>query len=461
MAWQIARRLNPPLENAPSVQAPAEWIAQYVTIEEPQGNGVSIIPFTLWPAQREALETLTTHRQVIVLKARQLGMSWLVLALAVWECIHFPGKTIPVFSRGQDEANEMIRRAKGIYQRLSVKPVDLTTDNTGTIAWSNGSRMMAFPATKSAGSSFTGSWAILDEFAKMQFAEELYTSVKPTIDDGGRITIISTANGEGNRFHKLWQGAEKNANSFTPIFLPWHARPSRTPEWYARTEADAVSSAHHRQEYPSVPSEAFSVVGEERFLPSMALWDNCQEVLPALNAREPIVIALDAGIMNDSFAMEGVTRHPHRPDDVASRLTMEWRPPPGKEIDFEGTEDNSGPLRFLRALGERCNIVQVAFDPYELRYVSQQLRREGKFWLKEFPQGPQRLEADKQLLDLITHRRLAHDGNAALRRHIDNANRKPDNESRKLRIVKREAGLKIDLAVALSMASYECLRLSL
>ena len=59
---------------------------------------------------------------------------------------------------------------------------------------------------------------------------------------------------------------------------------------------------------------------------------------------------------------------------------------------------------------------------------------------------------------------LQHDakyGNAALRRHIDNADRKPDHESRKLRIVKREQALKIDLTVCLSMALITAQRLGL
>jgi phage terminase large subunit-like protein len=72
--------------------------------------------------------------------------------------------------------------------------------------------------------------------------------------------------------------------------------------------------------------------------------------------------------------------------------------------------------------------------------------------LHPFPQGAARLEADKGLLDLIEQRRIAHDGDATLRAHLDNANRKQDADGRRLRIVKRRQSQKIDLAVALSMA---------
>jgi len=209
-----------------------------VTIEEPQGDTVSIIPFHLWPAQHEALETIQREPQVIILKARQLGISWLVIAYALWLCLFHGNKTVMVFSKDQNSANEMIRRAKGIYNRLARKPADMTTDNVTTIGWSNGSRIMSFAATEDAGSSFTASLTIIDEFAKMRYASDLYTSVKPTIADGGKMIIVSTAKGEENPFHQLWSAAVNHLNNLVPLFLPWSARPDRSIDWYAAQEAE-------------------------------------------------------------------------------------------------------------------------------------------------------------------------------------------------------------------------------
>jgi phage terminase large subunit-like protein len=71
-------------------------------------------------------------------------------------------------------------------------------------------------------------------------------------------------------------------------------------------------------------------------------------------------------------------------------------------------------------------------------------------------------EWDKTLYDLIRDRRVSHDGNADLRQHIANANAKLEkDQDSKLRIVKKTQSRKIDLAVALSMACWECLRLLL
>jgi len=441
------------LPKAPDLVA---WIESEVTIEDPQATmGIgAIIPFALWPTQRDALASIASENQMIILKARQLGLSWLVVSYALWLCLFHPGRSVLVFSRDLDSATEMVRRAVGVYKRLRRKPpARATIDNTKMIAWDNGSRIKSFAATEDAGSSFTASLTILDEFAKMHYAESLYTSVKPTIDDGGRIVIISTAKGEDNPFHRLWNGAVSGANHLKPIFLPWSARPDRNAAWYARVETDAISPAHHKQEYPASPDEAFTTLGEEAFLPSAMWWDACRESLLPLG-RETIMLAADAATVSDSFGLVGVTSHPTRAGDYAVRYAREWKPAGGM-IDFYADD---GPYAEVVRLCREYNVAQLVYDPTEMRQFALRLSNEGVVYCHEFSQQAQRLESDKNLYDMILARRLAHDGNEALRAHVLNANRKPEHDEKsdlhRLRIVKRAADKKIDLAVALSMALY-------
>lgn len=191
-----------------------------------------------------------------------------------------------------------------------------------------------------------------------------------------------------------------------------------------------------------------------RFLASMIWWDNCQEALPALG-REPMILAMDAGVSNDCFALVGVTRHPdpaRHETDVAVRYVRAWYPA-GDKLDFDDPETE------VRRLCESYTVLMVAYDPYQLHQMGTRLQKEGVAWMYEFSQGADRLEADKALHDLIMRRGIAHDGDAELRKHIDQADRKMDADHRRLRLVKREENQKIDLAVALSMAAHECLRL--
>lgn len=193
----------------------------------------------------------------------------------------------------------------------------------------------------------------------------------------------------------------------------------------------------------------------DRFLASMIWWDACQEELPPLGAREPLVLCADAGVSSDLFALVGVSRHPQRRQDVAARLVRTWTPPKGGKLDFDAIEQD------IRDLCKAFNVMLLCYDSYQLHQMMTRLHNDGVVWTKEFGQGSPRLTADKQLLDLIMSKRLAHDGNPDLRSAIDNADRKIDGEDRKIRIVKRADDLKIDPAVALSMAAAECLALNL
>lgn len=200
----------------------------------------------------------------------------------------------------------------------------------------------------------------------------------------------------------------------------------------------------------------------DRFLSSMTLWDACLESLPPLSPNDPLVIALDAGVSNDSFGLIGVTAHPTKTGNYAARVIHKWTPPRGGKIDFRGNADYPGPDWLIRNVyAPNYALVQVVYDPYQLESMCADLMRDGVIQCVPFPQQKDRLEADKFLYDMILARRIAHDGNADLRSHVDNANRKPDPESRKLRIVKREENSKIDLCVSLSMALYSCNRLGM
>ena len=121
-------------------------------------------------------------------------------------------------------------------------------------------RIRSLPGTKKAGRSFTASVVVLDEFAFMLYGPQLLAAVKPTIDAGGQLIIISSADGNGTSYHQLWQGARSGASGFAPVFLPWTANPHRGPGWRARIAAESpeLTQADVLREYPETDEEAFA-----------------------------------------------------------------------------------------------------------------------------------------------------------------------------------------------------------
>ena len=228
-----------------------------------------MMPFTLWPAQIGVMWQLMTERLIIILKARQLGISWICCAYALWLCLFQPGKVVLIFSKGQLEANKMLGRVKKLYERLpdwlfAALPARVV-DNTTVQGWANGSRIESLPASPGAGRSETASLVILDEAAFQLFADQLYSALKPTIDNGGQLIILSTANGIGNLFHQLWTRAVAQQNAYRAIFLPWWSRPGRDARWYAAQLREYTDPEIVKQEYPATAHEAFLVSGRTRF----------------------------------------------------------------------------------------------------------------------------------------------------------------------------------------------------
>lgn len=231
--------------------------------------------------------------------------------------------------------------------------------------------------------------------------------------------------------------------------MPWQ-QGERGEIYYRAEEASLPEAAfrrHHNNEWVGAESE---------FVPIEA-WDACYD--PTLASlppgdKTPIVIGVDAATTGDCFGITAVCRNPLRHDDVAVLEERVWTPPPGGAIDY------GEPEAFLRWLIANYNIVQIAYDPYQLEDMMQRFTKERLVWCEAFPQQQERLKADRQLYDLIMNRRITHRGQPGLREHILNARKRVQrDEDSKLRIVKKTAGRKIDLAVSLSMASARCLYL--
>jgi len=177
-------------------RSPAYFLERYCQVYDATAR--VWLPFGLWPAQRDVLVDLEQHRLTVILKARQLGLSWLVVGWALWLMLFQPAATVLFFSKRDQEAVHLLAfRLRGMLDRLPewLRPV-LVADNDHNIELANGSVGMAFPTT--GGRSYTTSLVVVDEadFAGASGADNLdalLAAVKPTIDAGGRLTLLSTA----------------------------------------------------------------------------------------------------------------------------------------------------------------------------------------------------------------------------------------------------------------------------
>ena len=244
---------------------PDYFVETYCHLEDKDAPEI-IVPFRLWDAQRSALMSMHKERLNIVLKARQLGVTWLALAYTAHMLLTTRGSLVIALSRTEDEAKELARRLAVIYQYMpSLVGQDghtgITYDHHSlslTLTFADGqiSTFKAFPSAGGAGRSFTANMLILDEWAFQANAREIWMSTYPTINrpTGGKVIGLSTIE-RGTLFEELYT----ENNNFNKIFLPWSADPRRDATWYERTRADLGPLV--MQEYPATVDEALTIPG--------------------------------------------------------------------------------------------------------------------------------------------------------------------------------------------------------
>lgn len=197
-----------------------------------------LVPFELYPYQEEMFGHFNNNRFTVVLACRQSGKSISSVAYLLWYAIFHPEKTVAVLANKGATAREMLSRVTLMLENLPfyLQP-GCKVLNKGSIEFSNNSKIFA---AATSGSSIRGqsvNLLFLDEFAFVERAAEFYTSTYPVVSSGKdtKVIITSTANGIGNPFHKIWEGAVQGVNEYKPFRVDWWDVPGRDEAWKEET----------------------------------------------------------------------------------------------------------------------------------------------------------------------------------------------------------------------------------
>lgn len=235
-------------EYAKCMQSPAYFAENYVKIISLDKG---LVPFKLYPYQKNMFKQFNENRFNIVLACRQSGKSISSVAYLLWFAIFHPEKTIAVLANKGATAREMLQRVTLMLENLPffLQP-GCKTLNKGSIEFSNNSRIIAAATSGSSIRGMSVNLLYLDEFAFVERAAEFYTSTYPVVSAGRdtKVIITSTANGIGNIYHKIWEGAEQGVNEFKSFRVDWWDVPGRDEDWKNQTVAN-TSQLQFDQEF--------------------------------------------------------------------------------------------------------------------------------------------------------------------------------------------------------------------
>lgn len=239
---------------------PRIFIPNFLKIRDKEGK---IVPLKPKPSQVkllrlvEKLEKEKKPVRVIILKARQVGFSTLVEALAY-------NKTSTQFNYNsyiiahEDQASQnLYDMFKRYHENMppELQPM-ISTMNSKELEFKNPTRnpleyrknpglqsciKLATAGNVGAGRSQTLNFLHASEVAFWKDAKTLMTGLMQTVPDtpNSYVFLESTANGVGGYFYDMWQQAERGENDFVPLFFAWFEEPTYTAPFYTEEERQA------------------------------------------------------------------------------------------------------------------------------------------------------------------------------------------------------------------------------
>jgi len=245
----------------------------YVTIYDRETK--KDIKLDLFESQSMISGRLVAGIWLVLLKGRQLGLTWFIAAYVVWRITYAKQLTVVVVNQQKDYAKDFIKRVKYIYDRLPVwMRKEITTDNKQELNWGalgNNIVLRAIVGGEKAARSMTVDLAILDEGSRIPELDATMAAIQPGVESaGGQIVALSSSAGPQGYFYESWQGSYgedgenirpdgTGPNGFCPIFIHWSKRRGRDEAWFAKESErlGAISPVRMKQEHPDTPQEAW------------------------------------------------------------------------------------------------------------------------------------------------------------------------------------------------------------
>lgn len=328
------------------------------------------LPFQLWAAQATTLQRMADERLLVMLKARQLGISWLCLAYALWLLIYHAPATVLLFSLREAEAVELLARLREMYARLPrwMQARRILRQSGTVMQLSNGSRALAFSTR--GGRSYTGTLALVDEADFVPELGQFLNGVKPTIDAGGKLFLVSTSDKRRpiSTFKNLFRAAAQGVGDYRPLFLPWHAQPGRDAAWHARTKAEMFAQRgtddDFYAEYPATAEEALAPEQLDRRIP-YAWLQRVVDELPAMQGQMiPAMPGLTVYVLPQAdrryvMGVDPAEGNPNSDDSVATVLDAEsWE----EVANLVGKVEPGVFARFIDQVGHFYNAAEALVE---------------------------------------------------------------------------------------------------
>lgn len=321
-----------------------------------------LIPFRFNRAQEyiheqcEEQKKRTGRVRKIILKGRQQGCSTYVGARFYHKTVTRTSMLTFIFAHDHEASSSLYNMVKTYYDESVDKKFrpHLGTSNAKELLFPNlkSGYKVGTAGTKGLGRSKTLQQIHWSEVAYSPNCDDHAAGVMQTVadEDGTEIILESTANGQGNYFHRSCLQAMAGQGDFELIFVPWYWQPEYTrvgdieltqpvegqdftseQEYYDLFKDDGLTKAHlswrrkkiaddfqgdierFMREYPFTPEEAFESSGVDSYIKPILI-RRARNIAP-MQGTAPLIFGVDpARLGGDQFKVA------HRKGRVTSKI---------------------------------------------------------------------------------------------------------------------------------------------
>ena len=321
---------------------PIHFIEQYVKIISLDEG---LIPFKLYPFQKDIVGTFHNNRFTICKLPRQSGKSTTIIGYLIHFAIFNEQTNVAILANKASTSRDLLARFQLAYENLpSWLQMGVLNWNKGSLELENGSRIIAASTSASAIRGMTFNIIFLDEFAFVptHIAEQFFASVYPTITSGksSKVMIVSTPHGM-NMYYRMWMDAINKVSDFTPIEVHWSEVPVRDDKWKEQTIKN-TSERQFQQEFECSFLGSVDTLISVLKLQAMPYWDPIEKsggldvyVQPEKDHEYCISVDVSRGSSNDysAFVVIDITDMPYKM--VAKYRNNEIKPLVFPEIIYQ------------------------------------------------------------------------------------------------------------------------------
>ena len=189
-----------------------DWLSKIKAIRDDPWAFVSILntldpadkknPIKKFPVHLEYLKFYTRiwekKKKILVPKSRRMRMTWINIALYLWDTCWHVGRHNAVVSKKEDDSNELVKKAEFLLSHIEETDLPKEFIPKYEVTYNKlyfpeiNSTLQGFASGADQLRQFTFSGIFADELAFWSDAEQMYSASVPTLEGGGRFTGVSS-----------------------------------------------------------------------------------------------------------------------------------------------------------------------------------------------------------------------------------------------------------------------------